>query len=67
VLLSAALFAGLHWSHGPDPIPLFVLAVGLGYLYQQTHRFLPCVVVHFLLNGCTMAILLVELLAGRGP
>ena len=66
VLLSAALFAGLHWSHGPDPIPLFVLAVGLGYLYQRTHRILPCIIVHLLLNSCTMAILLLELLAGHG-
>jgi membrane protease YdiL (CAAX protease family) len=54
ILVSAGLFALAHWGHGPDPIPLFVLAVGLGYMYQRTHRILPCMVVHFLLNGFTM-------------
>lgn len=57
IALSAFLFAMAHSSHGPDPIPLFVLAVGLGYLYQRTHRILPCIVVHFLLNSCSMAVL----------
>jgi len=36
ILLSAGLFAALHATHGPDPIPLFLLALGLGYLYQRT-------------------------------
>ena len=54
VVASSALFALPHAAHGPDPIPLFILAVGLGYLYRQTHRILPCIVVHFLLNSCTM-------------
>jgi membrane protease YdiL (CAAX protease family) len=51
----------MHAAHGPDPIPLFVLALGLGYLYRQTHRILPCIVVHFLLNLLTMAALAMEL------
>lgn len=57
LFLSAALFAILHASHGPDPIPLFVLAVGLGYVYRATHRLLPCVILHLLLNACSMAML----------
>ncbi|MCY2990550.1 MAG: CPBP family glutamic-type intramembrane protease [Planctomycetota bacterium] len=61
--LSAGLFAAMHASHGPDPIPLFLLAVGLGYLYQRTHRILPCLVVHFLLNSCSMVMLLVDVLS----
>ena len=43
-----------HASNGPDPVPLFVLALGLGYLYQTTQRILPSIVVHFLLNGTTL-------------
>ena len=58
--MSATLFAALHASHGPDPIPLFMLAVGLGYLYQRTHRILPCVTVHFLLNSVTLAVFLLQ-------
>lgn len=54
---SSALFALAHFRHGPDPIPLFVLALGLGYLYQTTQRILPCIIVHLLLNGSTLAML----------
>jgi membrane protease YdiL (CAAX protease family) len=61
IAISAALFAALHVSHGPDPIPLFVLALGLGYLYQRTHRILPGIIVHFLLNSVTLAALLLGL------
>ncbi|MFO7906169.1 MAG: CPBP family glutamic-type intramembrane protease [Pirellulaceae bacterium] len=61
ILASSTLFAALHMSHGPDWIPLFFLALGLGYLYRQTHRLLPCITVHFLLNGCSMGMLLLEL------
>ncbi|MEZ6111980.1 MAG: CPBP family intramembrane glutamic endopeptidase [Pirellulaceae bacterium] len=57
LFLSAALFAILHASHGPDPIPLFILAVGLGYVYRATHRLLPCVILHLLLNASSMAML----------
>ncbi len=60
ILVSATLFAALHASHGPDPIPLFVLAVGLGYLYQRTHRILPSITVHFLLNSATLATFLLQ-------
>lgn len=63
ILISSLVFAGLHWSHGPDPIPLFVLALGLGYLYQRTHRILPCVVVHFLVNALALAMLAMSLSA----
>ena len=61
IFVSAAIFAAMHLGHGPDPVPLFVLALGLGYVYQRTHRLLPCIVIHFLLNGWTMATMLVLL------
>ncbi|HTN76424.1 MAG TPA: CPBP family intramembrane glutamic endopeptidase, partial [Pirellulaceae bacterium] len=61
ILVSALLFAGAHYSHGPAPIALFFLAIGLGYLYQRTHRLLPCIMVHFLLNGWTTVVLLIEI------
>jgi membrane protease YdiL (CAAX protease family) len=47
----------------PDPIPLFVLALGLGYLYRQTHRILPCIVVHLLLNACSLTAYVLKALA----
>lgn len=53
-LISSALFALLHLGHGVDPLPLFALALILGHLYRQTHRILPCIGVHLLLNAFTL-------------
>lgn len=63
ILLSAALFALAHVRHGPDGIALFVLAIGLGYLYQRTRSLTPSIVVHFLLNATSMVMLGVQLFA----
>jgi membrane protease YdiL (CAAX protease family) len=58
IILSSITFAILHAGHGPDPVPLFFLAMVLGYLYAKTHRILPGIVVHMVLNGLSMLILL---------
>jgi hypothetical protein len=52
VLLSAAVFAVAHLSLG-ELVPLFVLALGLGWLRWQSGRLLPCVLMHALWNGLT--------------
>jgi membrane protease YdiL (CAAX protease family) len=57
ILIGALAFALVHLSHGPDPIPLFVLALVLGYLYQRTHRLWPCILVHAGLNACSVLML----------
>lgn len=57
VLIAALIFALLHLDHGTAPIPLFFLALALGYLYQRTHRLLPSVTVHFCLNAFSYAAL----------
>lgn len=57
VLISSTLFSAAHVGNGPDPIPLFVLALGLGYIYQRTRRVLPCIIVHMMCNGISLAAL----------
>jgi membrane protease YdiL (CAAX protease family) len=57
ILLSSLAFALVHLGHGPDPIPLFILALVLGYLYQRTHRLWPCIVLHMCLNSASLAML----------
>jgi membrane protease YdiL (CAAX protease family) len=52
ILGSSALFAALH--EGANRPALFVLAVFLGFLYRQTHRIAPCVVLHVAINSVTM-------------
>jgi membrane protease YdiL (CAAX protease family) len=48
----------------PDPIPLFFLAVALGYLYFRTHRVMPAILLHMIFNGMSLAVFLV-LMAGN--
>jgi len=62
--ISSAIFALLHWSHGPDWVPLLFLATGMGYLYQRTHRLLPSLIVHFGLNSLSMWMLWVHIYKG---
>ena len=57
VLGSSLAFAAAHFGHGADPVPLFLLALVLGYLYRQTHRLWPSLVVHMTLNALTTALL----------
>lgn len=43
-----------------DPIPLFLFSLALGYLYQQTGRLLPSIVLHVVLNASSIVLLLAE-------
>jgi membrane protease YdiL (CAAX protease family) len=67
ILISAAVFALLHLGRSTedmrtDPIPLFVLAMMLGWVYQRTHRIWPSVVVHVCLNGLSTLALAADVL-----
>jgi len=61
IVVSSLLFAAVHIDPSaptrPDAIPLFVLAMGLGYVYHRTHRLWPCIVIHTLLNSTSMFML----------
>lgn len=54
--ISSFLFAAAHAGTWPDPVPLFVLALVLGYVYRQTHRLWPGVVLHMLFNGLSLVV-----------
>jgi membrane protease YdiL (CAAX protease family) len=59
ILASSLLFAALHdW---PDQVPLFLLAIALGWIYQRTHRILPCIVLHACLNLTSLGLFLLGL------
>jgi membrane protease YdiL (CAAX protease family) len=40
----------------PDPIPLFVLALVFGTLYQRTHRLAPSLVLHMAFNATSIVL-----------
>ena len=61
VVSTSLLFAAVHSSVWPSPVPLFFLALGLGFLTARTGSIIPAVVVHGLFNGVSFVYLL------RGP
>ncbi|HEY5314688.1 MAG TPA: CPBP family intramembrane glutamic endopeptidase [Pirellulales bacterium] len=62
IVVTSASFALLHGAQGPAPvIPLFGLALVLGYLYQRTHRIWASVTLHFLFNLTSLLALWVTL------
>ena len=55
IWLTALLFAGVHSVNGrPDALPLFPLALILGYVYRQTHSYVAVFTLHALFNGLTV-------------
>lgn len=62
ILVSSLVFAALHANGGPDPLPIFILALALGYLYRQTHRLLPSLALHMCFNAYSVGLVLLEFL-----
>ncbi len=62
VLLSSSVFSALHIGQGFAPIPLFFLSVALGYVYRQTGRIGPGLVVHAILNSLTISLSILQIL-----
>jgi membrane protease YdiL (CAAX protease family) len=58
VWASAALFAALHSSVWPTPVPLFVLGLGLGWLAVRTRGILVPTLVHGLFNAVSAVFVL---------
>lgn len=60
---SSILFAAVHSSVWPTPIPLLVLGLGLGWLAIRTRSIVPSIVVHALFNGVAV---IYQRLSGAG-
>lgn len=55
ITLISLLFAAVHYSPGrPDAIPLFPLALILGYVYYRRHSYLAVVVLHGTFNAANL-------------
>ncbi len=64
MVVTSIVFASMHYGQGAAPIPLFVLSLGLGYLYRQTGRITAPLVVHMVLNTITLCAEFTRILAG---
>jgi membrane protease YdiL (CAAX protease family) len=60
VVGTAAVFANFHANVWPTPIPLLVLALGLGWLAYRTQSVLAPVVMHMLFNAVVFAALILK-------
>jgi membrane protease YdiL (CAAX protease family) len=58
IALSALIFSALHSDAWPAPIPLFVLALFLGYLAHHTNSLVAPIALHATFNAISMLILM---------
>ena len=64
-LVVSILFAGLHYSVWPTPVPIFFLSLVLGLLYQRTGSLVGPVALHMSFNG--ISTILMFLTIGLSP
>jgi membrane protease YdiL (CAAX protease family) len=57
IVVTSVLFAGLHVGQGAAYIPLFFLALALGYVTQKTGSILPAIIIHVSLNSLSTIML----------
>ncbi|MEM6798737.1 MAG: CPBP family intramembrane glutamic endopeptidase [Planctomycetota bacterium] len=66
VLTSSICFGLAHLTHGPAPVSLVVFAIFLGYVYQRTHRIVPCIAAHMAFNVFSLALVTAVGWSGAG-
>ena len=54
----STLFAALHYSVWPTPVPIFFLSLVLGVLYQRTGSLIAPVALHMTFNGVSTVLML---------
>ena len=64
IVSTSLIFASLHAGQWPAPIPIFVLAIGLGVVYQRTGSLIATICMHAVFNGISTLTLFLVLLSG---
>lgn len=60
IVATSALFGGVHAYTWPDPVPLFVFGLGLGYVYQTSRSLVVPIVMHATFNFANLLILILS-------
>jgi len=63
IVLTSLVFAAVHGPQWPAPIPLFILSVVIGYVYQRTGSLIAAICMHAAFNGFSTILLLGVLLS----
>ena len=58
IVTTSLIFAALHWGQWPAPIPIFFLAVVIGYVYQRTGSLIAAICMHAMFNGLSVLFLM---------
>jgi membrane protease YdiL (CAAX protease family) len=66
VVVSSLAFAAAHAGQGLAYVPLFPLAMVLGFLAARTGSIVPSILLHALFNAVSVMLLLVQPAAGTG-
>lgn len=56
-LAVSILFAGLHYTVWPTPVPIFFLSLVLGFLYQRTGSLAAPIALHMTFNGISTVLM----------
>lgn len=64
IVLSSVIFAAAHSDAWPAPIPLFILALFLGYLAYRTTSLVASITLHATFNAVSMLVLIVSVKLG---
>ncbi|MBV9719741.1 MAG: CPBP family intramembrane metalloprotease [Candidatus Eremiobacteraeota bacterium] len=67
VVVSAVIFAGIHWVGGVDQIvSTFILGLLLGWLYLRTRSIVPSSVGHIIYNAVSFYSIIYYMLRANG-
>lgn len=63
-IFGTALFFGAFHMNFYSLVPLFVIGIFLGYIYDRTQSYAAPVVLHMCWNGCTISLLVIHRIIG---
>jgi len=65
ITITSLFFAVVHAQQWPAPIPLFVLALIIGFVYHRTGSLIAAIVMHATFNGFSTLAMFVAILGGH--